>query len=149
MTPKPNPNSSKKAIPALDHALLNSRPEIRMPSGLHSAIMDEIRASRIVQRPPQRDRSSWLMALRWLPASAVASLALLALWWTVHHGSSVPSPQPSPNQDPVLALGSALNIGYYAPRTLTPAVVAPLSDELGRVNLDLENTARFLIASLP
>ena len=40
-------------------------------------------------------------------------------------------------------------MGDQMVRTMPSAVVAPLSDELERLNRDLDKTAKFLLASLP
>jgi|SRR4051794_8134972 hypothetical protein len=125
---------------SLEQVLKASRPGIKMPTGLHDAIMDEVRsavsgaAQRTVHRPG-------LVLFRWISAPALAAVALGAfLLLRPDHNQSGPSPMP---------IRSALSPGDDAARTLPSAVIAPLSDELAKVNLDLENTAHHLLASLP
>jgi len=138
----------KKILQSLDTTLRSGRPESKPPPGLRSAILDEVRAHRNGSRQRAEGRP-WSLGLRWLPAPAFAALTLLTVWWAVHR-PSLPAVHPAhSNPTPLIAVGAALHVGEDTTRTLPPAVVAPLADELGRVNLDLENTARFLLASLP
>ena len=128
---------------SVEDALRASRPETSMPAGLHDAIMDQVRAAGPKSPHPHASRA-WLFLLRWLSAPAFAAVAL---------GAFLLLHSPPNRHDPLavspLAMGPALTLGDEATRTLPPAVIAPLSEELQRVNLDLENTAQHLLASLP
>jgi hypothetical protein len=87
-------------------------------------------------RAPRRN-PLWL---RWLPAPALACLALLAGWWLFH-----PSPKPAALEP----AATALLMSQQIVQTLPSTVLAPLNDEWQRLSLDLDNTARFLLANLP
>jgi hypothetical protein len=137
-----------ETIRSLDHALRNQPPASGAQPDLHSAIMEAVRASRGTHRNSAATRQ-WVLSPRWLPAPALATLALLGLWWTLHRPPNVHVHEAETAPAPILQIASALEAGDNAARSLPPAVVAPLSDELGRVNLDLENAAHFLLASLP
>jgi len=132
----------------LDRALRTQTPAAEARPELHSAIMEAVRASRGANRGSAANRP-WRLPLGWLPAPALAALALLGLWWTLHSPPEAPVRQAGTDHSAILQVASALEAGDNATRALPSAVIAPLSEELGRVNLDLENTAQFLLASLP
>jgi hypothetical protein len=88
---------------------------------------------------------------RWAPAAAAVAAALVLTlvlgggWLTRRQ----PAPPPPTAAQALSAPAAALDWSAEMSRTVPAAVVAPLSDELERVNRDLENTADFLLASLP
>jgi hypothetical protein len=47
------------------------------------------------------------------------------------------------------AASTALDVGEYLTTSLQTAITAPMADELDRLNLDIANTTRALIATLP
>src|SRR6266568_5651258 len=120
-----------ETIQTLDRSLSNRPPTSEAPADLHAAIMTAVQTSRrsAVARP-------WALASRWLPAPALAIL-LLGLWWFLHIPPGAPVHPASTEQASVLEIGSALEIGGNAAQDVPPIVIAPLSEELGRVNLDL------------
>jgi hypothetical protein len=128
---------------SVEDALRAGRPETRMPPGLHDAIMNEVRFGG--RRAPRSSVNGHLFfLLRWISVPALAAIAL-ATFWFLHGNSNRRDLQPgSP-----LAMGSVLILGDAATRTFPPAVISPLTEELQRVNLDFEKTARHLLASLP
>ena len=132
----------------LDRALRNAPTAAEAQPELHSAIMEAVRASRGANRESAANWP-WRFPLRWLPAPALAALALLGLWWALHSPPETPVHQAGTGHASILQISSALEAGDNATRALPSAVIAPLSEELVRVNLDLENTAQFLLASLP
>jgi hypothetical protein len=138
----------KETIQTLDGALSNRPAASDAPPDLHSAIMNAVRASRGNNRGPTVARRGEF-ASRWIPAPALATLSLLGLWWFLHRPPAAPVQPASTGQASILGIGSALELGENAARDVPPVVVAPLADELGRVNLDLENAGRFLLTSLP
>ena len=78
-----------------------------------------------------------------LPALAV--VVLLAIWW-VARGPVRPAVQDTQS---LAAATTALDLGGEMARAVPSAVVSPLSNELERLNRDLNNTAQFVLASLP
>lgn len=83
--------------------------------------------------------------LRWLAVPAVAVVAFLLVWYCV----GGPARPPTPERNSLAAAASALEISGRIAQAIPSAVVAPLSDELERLSCDLDNTAKYLLASLP
>jgi hypothetical protein len=148
---KPLPPSLRKALAtnpelrrfeartrALEHALTQTKPEVDSPPFLHRCIMRSVQAA----AEPAAARPRFQL-LRWLATPAVAVMFALGLWVALK-----PTP-PVPNPAPLAAVSTTLELGNTMPQTLPPALVAPLSEELSRLNQDLTNTAQFLLASLP
>jgi hypothetical protein len=115
-------------------ALRKNIPKSAPPPALHSAIMSSLRAAEFIPY------SGWRMAGLAAPA-AVAMLLTATVWW------NWPRPQHAPT--PSISTSTALEFGSRMPETLPAAVVAPLSEELEKVNLDINRAAQFLVASLP
>jgi len=123
---------------ALDRALKQSPPEPGAPPSLHSSILAAVRAA---ARPG-------LAALRWAPAAGLGlclALILAGAWWPRHR----PAQPPGPIAQALAAPSAALDLGGQMTRAMPAAVLAPLSEELDRLNRDLDHTAQFLLANLP
>ena len=83
--------------------------------------------------------------MRWLAAPAGAVLLLMAVWLALRSPG-----RPLVQDRPSLAVVTiALEMSGQLAHTVPSAVVAPLSDELERLNRDLDDTAQFILASLP
>jgi hypothetical protein len=131
---------SVQEMTALDRALKEIAPKLQPPRSLHRSIMQAVRATE--QRPSV---SPGLSFLKWLPAPALVALALLVVW----HAQRSPVRSSAPNPQSLAAATTALEIGGQMAQAMPSAMVAPLADELARLNRDLNNTAQFLLASLP
>jgi hypothetical protein len=125
---------------ALDRALKETAPKAEAPASLHGSIMQAVRAA---NRPAAAQRQPTM--LRWLPAPALAVILLLVAFWVLH--SPVRTPVQSTRS--LAAASTALQLGGQMVRSMPSAMVAPLSDEMARLSLDLDKTAQFLLASLP
>lgn len=125
---------------ALDLALKRDPPRPQVPPGLHHSIM---RALRTANRPTATRQG--LAFPRWVAAPVVAALALAAVW-QMPRGPARP---PAQGTRSLAAAATALEMSSQLAQTVPSAVVAPLSDELERLNRDLDNTAEFILASLP
>ena len=134
------PNDLAQEITSLDRALKETAPRPQPPPSLHHSIM---RAVQSAERPAPAPRG--LGFLKWLPAPALVALTLLVAWYAQR--SPVRPPASAPQS--LAAATSALDMGGQMAQALPSAVVAPLTDELERVHQDLDNTAQFLLASLP
>lgn len=129
----------QQTVEVLDGLLKRQRPvEAAPPAGLHAAIMQRVRSS-----AQERDGVDWIRA--WLrPATAVVLLVALGGFWRLHRFSGPPLPEPR-----LTAATAALDLGENAAQELPSSLVAPLASELQNVNRDLQNTARFLLSSVP
>ena len=125
---------------ALDRALKESAPRTEAPTSLHHSIMQAVRAA---SRPVAAQRQP--PVLRWIPVPVFAGLVLLVILWVLH----TPVRSPTQNAQSLAAATSTLQLGDQMVRSMPSAMVAPLSDELDRLNRDLDRTAQFLLASLP
>jgi hypothetical protein len=125
---------------ALDRELRRTVPEPDAPASLHRSIMAAVRAS----GAPAATRPM-PAAVRWLPAPALLAVGLLVSWFVLHRPAAPPV-SGAPGLD---AAAAALVTGGQIAQAAPAAVVAPLSDELERLNKDLQNTAQFLLASVP
>jgi hypothetical protein len=135
------PGDSEQELTAFEQALKETAPKLSAPPSLHGSIMRAVRAAERPAAAPQG-----LSFLKWLPAPALVALALLVAWH-VQRGAVRP-PVPA-SQQPLAAATTALEMGGRMAQAMPSAVVAPLAAELERLNQDLNNTARFLLASLP
>ena len=125
---------------ALDRVLRGTAPRVEAPASLHQLIMQAVRTA---SRPATAQRQATM--LRWLPAPVLAALVVAVAFWALHGPVGVPPHE----AQPLAAATTALQLGNHVVRTMPSAVVAPLSDELARLNQDLDKTAQFLLASLP
>jgi hypothetical protein len=125
---------------ALDRALKETAPKTEAPASLHSSIMQAVRAA---NRPAAAPRP--MAVLRWVPVPVFAVVLVLVALWVLQS----PVRPPVQTAQPLAAATTALHLGDQVVRTIPSAVVAPLSDELQRLNRDLDKTAQFLLASLP
>jgi hypothetical protein len=130
----------EQEIGGLDRALKQDLPEPQAPPGLHGSIMQAVR---VAKRP--RAEPSGLAFLRWVTAPVVAALVLVAVWQALHG----PARPPAQGTQSLAVATTALEMSGQLVQTMPSAVVAPLSDELERLNRDLDNTAQFILASLP
>jgi hypothetical protein len=131
----------EQEMAALDRALKQSAPKPHAPPSLHNSIMRAVRAA---ERPGARARGE-LSFLRWLPVPVIAALAFMM----VSHAARGPVRLPAQHTEQLSVPITALQVGGEMARAVPSAVVNPLADELKNLNRDLDNTAQFLLASLP
>jgi negative regulator of sigma E activity len=125
---------------AIGDTLRRSKPVLKTPAGLHSSIMNAVRSE--AEEPRQAQIIPWL---RWLAAPAATALVLAGVWLLIR-------PERGPESAPPTSLAAAttaLELPHTIARDVPAQVLAPLSDEMDRVNRDLDRTREFLIASLP
>jgi hypothetical protein len=144
-TPKKSVSAERRGfeqdMAALDRALKQTVPKPDTPPSLHSSIM---RAVRVAERPAA-ETGRELTLLRWLPASVVAVLVVMVAWYVARG----PARLPMQDAQSLAVATTALEMGGQVAQAVPSAVVTPLSDELEKVNRDLNSTAQFLLASLP
>jgi len=128
---------------ALEQRLRNSVVRPAPPLSLRYSIIKAVQGQKPggalaakVQRP----------FLRWLPAPAFALLILLAfgVWWSARRGST-PAIQP----DLLASASSALEVAPQVTRDMPARALSPLNEEWNRVDRDVNNTANFLLTSIP
>ena len=124
----------------LDQALKETAPKRQAPPSLHRSIMVAVRSA---ERPAPAPHVYGF--LQWFPGSALVALALLIAW----HVQRGQVRQPAPDAQSLATATTALEMGGQMAQAMPSAVVAPLAIELERVSRDLDNTAQFLLASLP
>ena len=152
---------------ALDETLKNTRPAPTAPSGLHAAVL---RAVRSAENAGAAEFSGWeKFRQRLIPVSALGLLMILGLLGTDRYFR--PPPVSGTGVSPVslhsemapgsethgqdarattLALASStLETGDELVQTAPTAALAPLSDEMLRLNRDVINAQNYLLASLP
>lgn len=92
-------------------------------------------------RTRSRNPRSGPAILRWLPAPALALLAVGGLWWSFTR----PAHDPAPLAAGAAALEQSREFTQNAPG----AVLAPLSEEMEHLNRDVRHAVEFLVASVP
>lgn len=123
----------------VDRELRGNTPQPNQPPELHASIMQALHYADRQTRPDPK-----LPILPWISASAAAAFLLLALWWLAPTAHSPQGPET------VLApAGLALETSQTMAQSIPSMVIAPLSQEWQRLNRDLDNTAQFVLASLP
>jgi len=127
------PAEFAEQMTALDRALRSGPPAPVPYPGLHESIMAAVRDCRAEVGPARA--AGW----RWGLAGALTCLLMLGGWGAWHRVASRLAPAPFRNAASVEEQVAAL-----------PAkVLSPLSQEWQALNLDLEKTAEFLLASVP
>jgi hypothetical protein len=82
---------------------------------------------------------------RWLAVTGFAGLVLLGVSLIIHHRPAVTTQNPQPLSE----MSNAFATSQELVDSLLSVAVGPLSDELDKVNRDLDRTAEFLLATLP
>ncbi len=118
-----------RAMGKLDERLKAEKPGAESPPFLHNAIMARVRAS---EQQSYSNGALW----RWWAAPAGAALLIACFLGLVYFARQAAHtlPAPKPQQEVAAVPGK---------------VLSPLSTEMDKLQLDLERTARFLVASVP
>ena len=139
----PELKQEQENVDALERALRESRSDPVAPAFLHASIMRAVQSS---QSGPNQAVSP--RAARWLLIPGLAlilALVILALHWELRR----PEVSSLPLDKALSSPAAALRLGDSMASTIPLVSVAPLADELARVNLDVTNAANYLIASMP
>jgi hypothetical protein len=128
----------------LEQVLKQEQPNIDAPGFLHASI---IRAVRAAGHPAPR--RSWVGGLRWLPVPALALALVLGVWHVMRPAPGTGLSHAADEKQSLETAAVALDFSAQITRRMPAAVVAPLGDELQKVNRDLNNTVDFIVASLP
>lgn len=131
----------------LESALREPPPKREFPATLHNSIM---RAVRAVHREERKEVSSFATLQRfakisWLPVTGIAGLVLLGVLISIHNRPE----QTTSDPQTLSQISAAFSASQEIVDALPSVTVGPLSDELDKVNQDLDRTAKFLLATLP
>ncbi len=135
-------NKFRRQQQAVDHALRAATPSLRpADAALHDSIMRSVRAARRQPEPRREVALGW-----WLSGAMAASLAAAALWLHPRPPAAVPTPQKlAAVTEMASAPGAALELGAQAPALF----MAPLTNEMARVDQDLHSATAVLLESFP
>jgi len=101
---------------------------------------------RAVQSAERPAAAQWgWRRLQWASWPLLVAVGVLVVW----HAQRGPAPVRVQDVQTLAAASTALELGDQVARTAPAVVVAPLADEWGKLNRDLDETAQFLLASLP
>jgi hypothetical protein len=132
---------------ALKSELRDSPPRTEFPPELHDSIMNAVHAANRAERIEISGVGLFqrIIQVRWLPVTGFAGLVLLGVWLSIHNHSTATKQNP-----PLLVeISNAFATSQELMDSLPSVTVGPLSDELDKVNRDLDRTAEFLLATLP
>jgi hypothetical protein len=128
----------------LDKELKNTQPVTEPPAALHASILRAVRSD---GSPAESAGEKFFSRL--IPISALGLVLLLGVLsgnFLAHR----PATGPVTNELPSLGVASStLDVGGELVQAGPSAVLAPLSDEMLRLNRDLTNAQNYLLASLP
>lgn len=132
---------------ALESALRDTAPRSKFPPDLHGSIMNAVHSAHraeITSVSVIEMFQSFLKA-RWIPVTGFVGLVLLGVLLTIYNRQA-PTIQ---NPQPFVEISNAFATSQELVDSLPSVAVGPLSEELDKVNRDLDRTAEFLIATLP
>jgi hypothetical protein len=144
---KSRPDKFTNSDEALEMMLRESPPRTAVPGTLHNSIMGAINAAKNEDRISVSGFARFWRFLqnRWMPVSGLAGIILLGLLLAFHNRSETRNR----NSQALTQISAAFSASQEAVNALPSVTVGPLSDELDKVNRDLDRTAEFLLATLP
>ena len=128
----------------VDQALKNSRPVPEISASLHAAIMRAVRAAE--PEPAYDWQKIWP---RLIPATALALLVLLGIFGASNYSRQRAAILQPTELSSLAVASSVLETGGQLIQEMPDAALSPLSDEMQRLNRDLDGAKKFLLASLP
>ena len=138
--------SNSSRVREMERQLQETRDLGSTPSDLHDSIMHAVRMQgegTVVLPPRRREAFAWL---KWVALPGSALILLLGfLVIRQNHSALAPSSQVSTG---LFAPAQALQLSENLTATL-PSALTPLSEELARVQKDVDSTTEFLVSSLP
>ena len=137
----------RNADEALETALRDSAPGSEFPPELHDSIMNAVHAAHRAESTSVLGVEMFqrLIKVSWLPVTGFAGLVLLGVVLTIQNRpvATVQNPQP------LSEISKAFATSQELVDSLPTVAIGPLSEELDKVNRDLDRTAEFLLATLP
>jgi hypothetical protein len=131
----------------LESALRGSPPRTEFPPDLHDSIMRAVHAADRAERSELSSIGIFQRFIKvgWIPVTGFVGLVLLGVMLSIHNHPVATTQNPQP----LAELSQAFTTGQELMDSLPSVTVGPLSDELDKVNRDLDRTAEFLLATLP
>ena len=129
---------------ALNHALKSQLPMPEDYPLLHDSIMRAVRTSmhaRAAEKQP-----AWP---RWVPVSSLGLLVLLGVLMAIQFFPTTNMKVQHENSQTFAAAGSAIVLGSSLVREAPAVAMSPLSDEMQKLDRNLVDAKKFLLASLP
>ena len=129
---------------ALNHALKSQLPSREDCPLLHDSIMRAVRTSmpaRAAEKQP-----AWP---RWVPVSSLGLLVLLGVLMIIQFFPTMNVKVQPENSQTLAAAGSAIELGGSLVREAPAVAMSPLSDEMQKLDRNLVDAKKFLLASLP
>ena len=128
----------------LDRALKKSQPEPETSTTLHAAIMRAVRSAE-----PARTFDWQKIWPRLIPAAGLTLLVVLGIFGASHFSREPTAVSPPLGRPSLADASSALETGGRLVREMPDAALSPLNEEMRRLDRDLSNVQKFLLASLP
>jgi hypothetical protein len=129
---------------ALARELKNQLPCTETSAQLHASIMRAVRSAR--SAPDTKTESVWP---RWVPASGLVAAILLGAVLIVQFMPQPASKVQPADAHPLADASSALDLGGSLVSQAPELALSPLSDEMQKLDRNLADTGKFLLASLP
>ena len=128
----------------LDHTLKSQLARPEACPRLHDSIMRAVRSSGPAQGAEKQPAWS-----RWVPASSFGMLVLLCCLLAIQFFPTLSTQHQPENSETLAAAGSAIDLGGRFVREAPAVAMAPLSDEMQKLDHNLTDAGNFLLASLP
>ena len=128
----------------LDHTLKSQLARPEACPRLHDSIMRAVRSSGPAQGAEKQP--AWP---RWVPASSFGMLVLLCCLLAIQFFPTLSTQHQPENSETLAAAGSAIDLGGRFVREAPAVAMAPLSDEMQKLDHNLTDAGNFLLASLP
>jgi hypothetical protein len=131
----------------LEISLRGSAPRTEFPATLHDSIMRAVHAAHREERAQVSAFAKFqrFVQMRWVPATGLASVVAVAVLLMLHNRPE----SPNLNPETLPEISAAFSASQEMVDAIPSVTVGPLSDELDKVNQDLDRTAKFLLATLP
>jgi hypothetical protein len=127
---------------AVGRRLKESTPALRETPGLHRSIMSAVRLSTV-----DKPELGWFRMETFVKAFAIVLLLATMGWWVTHRnfapgGLSI-------NPEPLTSASDALQLGDTIASEGPDALTSPLTDEIDKLDGDLNAAADYIMSSVP
>jgi hypothetical protein len=132
---------------ALESTLRGAPPRTEFPVALHDSIMRAVHAAHREERAQVSAFATFqrFVQMRGVPVTGFASVVVLGALLMLHNHPE----SPNLNPETLPEISAAFSASQEMVDAIPSVTVGPLSDELDKVNQDLDRTAKFLLATMP